>query len=138
MSKQAAEHHLKAAEHYEQAALHHREAAKRHEEDRYQEASDDNRSANEHINAALFHAAVAEAFEARQDQPGPRLVSTRPRYLTKIGYKGGTHLRPNCEKAPKIPNVYAGCEGVCAVSSITEEVAVARFQRKPHFLTQNS
>jgi hypothetical protein len=45
------------------AARHHREAAKRREEDRHIEASDDSRSANEHIIAALFHAAVAEAIE---------------------------------------------------------------------------
>jgi hypothetical protein len=69
MSKQAAEHHLKAAEHYEQAARHHRNAANRGEEDRHIEASDDNRSANEHINAALFHAAVAEAIEHGKTSP---------------------------------------------------------------------
>jgi hypothetical protein len=67
MSKQAAEHHLKAAEHYEQAARHHRKAAKRHEEDLPIEASDDNR--NEHKNAAVFHAAVAEAIEHGKASP---------------------------------------------------------------------
>jgi len=63
MSKEAAEHHLKAAEHHEQAARHHREAAKRHDEGRYDEASEDKQSANKHLNAALFHSAIAEAIE---------------------------------------------------------------------------
>ena len=63
MSKQAAEHHLKAVEHHEQAAQHHREAAKRHEEDPHAEVSGNERSASGHLNARLFHAAVAEAIE---------------------------------------------------------------------------
>jgi len=69
MSKQAAEHHLKAAEHHEQVAQHHREAAKRHAEDRHVAVSGDNRSATGHMNAALFHAAVAEALEHGKTSP---------------------------------------------------------------------
>jgi hypothetical protein len=69
MSKQAAEHHLKAAEHHEQAAQHHREAAKRHEENPHAVVSGDKRSASGHINAALFHAAVAEAIEHSKTSP---------------------------------------------------------------------
>lgn len=62
MSKEAAEHHQKAAEHHEQAAQHHRAAAKRHEQGRDEEALN-KRSANMHLTAALFHAAIAEAIE---------------------------------------------------------------------------
>ena len=82
MSKEAAEHHQKAAEHHEQAAQHHRAAAKRHEEGRDEEALDDKRSANGHLTAALFHAAIAEAIEHHsKTKPNPRLVGAEVKLL---------------------------------------------------------
>jgi hypothetical protein len=78
MSKEAAEHHLKSAEHYKEEARHHREAAKRHEEGQHLEALDDKRSANGHLNAALFHAALAEAIEHSKTSPAHAQLQRQP------------------------------------------------------------
>jgi hypothetical protein len=66
MSNEAVEHHLKAAEHHEHAAQHHKEAATHLKAARHEMAVQHTRLANGDLNAALFHAAEAEAIQERK------------------------------------------------------------------------
>ena len=81
-----------------------------------------------------FGAVQGTAVEAASEKRLPSRVLNRRSGLLRAF----THFEANCKKALYNPIVYKDSEGACAVSSITGDIALARFQRNPHFLVQNS